>query len=689
MKLNTEQMEAVNTTDGAVLVLAGAGSGKTRVVTNRIAHLIEKGVPSSKILGVTFTNKAAGEMRERVRQMAHHDVLISTFHSLGARILRESISYLGYRPGFTIYDDEDSMKLVKNCIKDSGLDLDGKKIRNLISKKKNGMGVEEGSDFARIYDEYQRRLFESNACDFDDLLLLTLRLFQEHPQVLEMYQDRWQYLMVDEFQDTNTVQYDLVKLLVSKHGNICVVGDPDQSIYSWRGAEVRNILDFERDYPNVKVVRLEQNYRSHCTILEASNALIGYNTNRYEKNLWSDQGYGPKIQRYRAMDERDEARFVVRQMSMLYETMHMPLKEMVVFYRTNFQSRAFEDALLSEHIPYQIVGGISFYQRKEIKDLLAYLRMVESDQDFLAFSRSMRVPKRGVGEATLEKVRLFAEGGSLMNAVREIKMSGKQKNAMMEYVEMIEKCRAEKEDLMLHQLIENVINRSGLVGALDLDPETAQERKGNLSELVAKAYEWEGNVEEPTLEGFLEELTLKSSVDDMTDQEDRVSLMTVHNGKGLEFDVVFLAGMEEDLFPHVNSRDSERAQEEERRLCYVGMTRARKQLYMSHASMRFMWGSRRRQRKSRFMDEIPGQYFAQEERKRVFEERDEFIDEIDQTQEDLSPLEIGDMVNHSQFGIGVVRSVSDGSMGPVYRIAFTSDQSEKNIVAKYANLKKL
>jgi DNA helicase-2/ATP-dependent DNA helicase PcrA len=623
--LNQEQQIAVQHINGPLLVIAGAGSGKTRIVTHRIAYLIEKGVSPSSILGLTFTNKAAEEMKERVRSITHQNVIISTFHSLGVKILRSSIGALGFSSNFIIYDEEDSLKILKTCLETFGLkdkEFSPKVFKNLISNAKNHLispqEALEGSSpvekwFPKVYKMYVEKLKEYQALDFDDLLYLTAVLFKEHKDILELYQERFKYLLVDEYQDTNHAQYQIVKLLSSKTHNLFVVGDPDQSIYSWRGANIRNILDFKKDYPDAKIIRLEQNYRSTSTILSAANALIAHNQNRLEKNLWSALGEGPRIYQYTAENERAEAEFVVMQMLEQKSKNNIPFNEMVVFYRTNFQSRVFEDALLRKRIPYTIVGGISFYQRKEIKDILAFLRLVHSPSDFVSFSRTINLPKRGFGDASIENLRLFAEKNNLpilraleLALTSGFKLNSKQKESLNQYVSFFKEIAVFEGPL--EELVAQVIRKSHYLDYLKEDKETFDERKENVDELLAKAAEWQLINEEATLASFLEELSLKSTLDEASQNEDKIHLMTVHNGKGLEYLVTFLVGLEEDLFPHANSRGSFDALEEERRLCYVGMTRAKKYLYVTHTEVRYLFGSSRYMRKSRFLSEIPPQY---------------------------------------------------------------------------------
>lgn len=619
--LNPQQLKAVHHIKGPLLVLAGAGSGKTRVVTHRIAHLIEIGIDPSQILAVTFTNKAAGEMKARIQKLKNAYVLASTFHSLGSRILRESIHHLGYQNTFVIYDDDDSTKLLKNCLNELGIDTEKsfcKEAKMFISSAKNDLLSPNGEDLlSRIYSAYQAKLKSCNALDFDDLLFLTVRLFQEYPEVCEMYQNRWQYILIDEYQDTNLAQYTLAKILVEKHQNIFAVGDPDQSIYSWRGARYQNILNFEKDFSGAIVVPLDQNYRSTNRILRAANALIEHNEYRLEKHLWSDLGDGEKISIYRAFNEKKESSFVADQIQEHSIYGDLPLDDIAIFYRTNAQSRAFEDALLSYRIPYVIIGGVSFYERKEIKDILAYLRLALSKADLIAFLRTINAPKRGLGKASLEKLINAAGEKPILSFCEELlenpllapnlKLGPKAKTGLKEYLKIIECLRNRAGKISLESLIEETLSLTGYLSFLQLDPETVQDRKENIDELLGKAAEWEEEQVEPTLAKFLEELSLRVPA-----KEDpsvpTIKMMTLHNSKGLEFSVVFFVGLEEDLLPHINSKDDPSAIEEERRLCYVGMTRAKKKLYMSTATYRYMWGTQRLMRPSRFLKEIPKEF---------------------------------------------------------------------------------
>lgn len=688
--------------EGPMLVLAGAGSGKTRVVTCRIAHLLDVGVPSSEILALTFTNKAADEMRYRIKKMADQYVLTSTFHSLGARILRESISAIGYRNDFTIYDENDSLQLLKNCLASMGYkDEKGllKSLRIAISNAKNELLTPNdlSKDFRSRTDQllkdvfvaYQEKLKEYNALDFDDLLYLTVKLFRESKETLEHYQKRWFFILIDEYQDTNAAQYFMTKLLVEKHNNIFVVGDPDQSIYSWRGANIQNILDFEKDYENAQVITLEQNYRSSANILEAANALIQHNEERYEKKLWSDLGAGEKIGVYIAENEREEALFVVEELVRRTREEHLPLKECVIFYRTNSQSRTFEDALLKYQIPYVIYGGLSFYQRREIKDILSLLRMVVSDSDYLSFARTINLPKRGIGQATLVKLRDAAEALSLpiLTLVRKllsretqaVKLTKKVEEGISDYLQTINYLKGMvSERKPLEEVIQEGIEASNYDRVLREDPETYEDRKSNLEALINKAAEWSEERETPTLVAFLEELSLKSSLDEQPAQ-DSVRMMTLHNGKGLEFALTFIVGMEEDLFPHINSKDSIEALEEERRLCYVGMTRAKQFLYLTASTYRFMWGISKVMCPSRFLKEVPPEYLNPLSEDEDIEEKEDWIEE--------SGFRAGTVVFHKDFGKGIIKKSYRTSLGLTYDVEFLESNTTRSLVGKYAKFK--
>lgn len=690
--LNPKQMQAVHYMEGPLLVLAGAGSGKTRIVTYRIAHLIHLGVPSSEILAVTFTNKAADEMRSRIQHLCQKQVLSVTFHSLCARILRESIEPLGFKRNFMIFDDEDSEKTLKECFDALGLKEEKstlKEIKQGISNAKNHLIFPEKVSrdeplLYEIYPLYQRKLKEYNALDFDDLLIKSVELFEEFPDMLDIYQRRWGFILIDEYQDTNAAQYSLIKLLSKKHNQVFAVGDPDQSIYSWRGANIANILNFEKDFPGSKIITLEQNYRSTESILQAANALIAHNQARYEKNLWSDLGEGEKIGLAICDTDHEEVDFVLRKLRKHLQA-GVSAEECVIFYRTNFQSRVFEDGLLRDNIPYEIIGGLSFYQRREIKDILAYLRMIIGDTDGLSFARSINTPKRGLGESSLKKIKDCAEAYQLgvweaclkiVKGELESPLSSKQLQALKGYMDNLVFFRELNESKTPpDEILETVIEKTNYLAHLQEDPLTYQERKENLLELVSKASEWKQQVAFPTLVAFLEEISLKTHVESSDDQLEHIKLMTLHNSKGLEFEVVFLVGMEEDLFPHLNSKDSKEGLEEERRLCYVGMTRAKKHLYLSGCRTRFLWGAQRYMKPSRFLMEIPKEYLKTLEGGSLYTESEERY-----------VFPISAKVYHRDFGHGIVKKSYNTSLGLTYDVYFPSLSATRSLVAKFAKL---
>ena len=685
-KLSKEQYRAALHVEGPMLVIAGAGSGKTRIVTYRIANLIELGVPSEEILAVTFTNKAADEMRDRTQKLTGRPILASTFHSLGAKILRESIAPLGYKNHFSIFDEDDSEKILKECMIERGIKNKKellKRFRTEISHTKNYMVEPDDELLADIYELYQKKLKEYSAVDFDDLLFLTVKLFQQEPSIVEHYQSKWNFILIDEYQDTNQAQYTMLKLLSKHHRNVFAVGDPDQSIYSWRGGNIENILNFERDYPGSEVVQLEQNYRSTSTILSGANALIAHNHTQYQKNLWSERGEGEKIGFCLCESERDEVNFVLERLCHHHYRENTPLNDCVIFYRTHFQSRAFEDGLLREKIPYMIVSGVSFYLRREIKDILALLRVATEGADFLSFSRTINIPKRGIGPKAQTKIRSTSNGdlvetcSSILAGEIKCKLSSKQRNGLSSYVNTIHTIRH-----LIHtgnpisKIIEEGINASNYKAILDEDPDSREDREQNLKELVSKAIEWTEENPDGTLVDFLEELFLKSSVDNI-DEADTLRLMTLHNGKGLEFDVTFLVGMEEELFPHANSLGNCDSLEEERRLCYVGMTRARDYLYLSAAQTRYLWGALKPMRPSRFLYEIP-QKMVKKFHKATFSPCEQ-----DKPQSDLH---IGDRVEHREFGTGIIQKVYSTSLGLTCDVLF--EEGVRSLVAKYAKLAK-
>lgn len=626
--LNPAQKEAVFYTEGPLLVLAGAGSGKTRVLTHRVVYLIEeKGINPWNIMAITFTNKAAGEMRERVDKLVSfgaESVWVSTFHSSCVRILRRHIEALGYSSDFTIYDSDDQKTLMKQVLKKLDVDTKLYKERSMLGQISSAkdqlitpeeMELNAGSDIrqkktAQIYKAYQDELKKNNALDFDDLIVKTVELFENNPEVLNYYQERFRYIMVDEYQDTNYAQFKLVSLLAKKYRNLCVVGDDDQSIYKFRGADVRNILDFEEAFPGAKVIKLEQNYRSTQNILNAANEVIRHNRDRKSKTLWTANGEGGlvKVRQYNTAEEEADA--IARSM----RNTGRPWKEIAVLYRTNAQSRLLEERYIAHNIPYRLVGGVNFYQRKEIKDILAYLKTIANGVDDLAVQRIVNVPKRGIGATTLGRVTVFASehGMSLYDALKESRMVpgiGKAVGKIGGFIEQIENFkRLEKEGYTIKELIGAILEDTGYQKELEADGEVeAQTRMENIEELINKAVSYENESEAPNLGEFLEEVALVADIDRMDDSEERVTLMTLHSAKGLEFPLVYLAGMEDGLFPGMMaiSADDRSELEEERRLCYVGITRAKEELVMTSSRLRMVNGETRYYKISRFVEEIP------------------------------------------------------------------------------------
>ncbi|MEM8629214.1 MAG: UvrD-helicase domain-containing protein [Chlamydiota bacterium] len=694
MDLNPQQQQAVDHVEGPMLVLAGAGSGKTRVVIERIARLLHLGILPSKILAVTFTNKAAEEMSLRLEKRGSEGVLTTTFHSLGARILRESISHLGYQTPFTIYDEEDSLKLLKSCLQGMQIREEKgllKKIRSLISQAKNRLFGPESSELAnlseerssllpRLYQAYQRALKEANAVDFDDLLFLTVHLLSEKKSVRTLYQDRWDFLLIDEYQDTNYVQDRLAHILSEKQGNLFAVGDPDQSIYSWRGALVDNILRFEEHFPGTTVVPLEENYRSSQEILQAAGALISCNERRYEKRLWSARKGEEKVALFQAKTDREEAEFVVDKVQQITKERSIPLHEVAIFYRTNAQSRQLEDALRRTNLPYQIVGGLSFYQRKEIKDLIALLRLLLSPADRVAFTRTINIPKRGIGLTSIKKIldAASARGQPPLLFLQEeqknpvLSLSSKQKKGIQEYLEAFSKLRALLEKkAAVSKILEEAYHTFCYDRFLREDPDTYQDRSENIASLIAKAAEWESTAPSPLLEAFLEDISLSPPPDDSPASS--IRLMTLHNAKGLEFFLVFIVGIEENILPHIYGAGE--SVEEERRLLYVGITRARHLLYLSFAKERYLWGTHKRQNPSRFLQDIPQDLL----RKAHTKQRN------DSSSDEFSFNE-GDWVWHPRFGRGIIERAYHTSYGPTYDVYFSESDQERSLVAKYALL---
>ena len=626
-RLNPPQREAVLCTDGPLLVLAGAGSGKTRVLTHRIAYLIEKGVPAWSILAITFTNKAAREMRERVISLAGEsvtDAWVMTFHACCARILRRDIEKLGYKRSFSIYDDDDQKSLIKRLIAELNLDeklYPVQAVRAAISDAKNKLLTpaewleSQGNDFkaqkiAEVYKQYEKKLKENSALDFDDLLIKALELLTLHPPVLEYYRQKFRYILVDEYQDTNRAQYELIRLLAGEKRNVCVVGDDDQSIYGWRGADIRNILDFEKDYPDAKVIKLEQNYRSTASILEAANQVVAHNRGRKEKALWTDQGEGAPIELYEALDERDEAAWVCAKLRELQRERIQP-GDAAVLYRVNAQSRVIEEALVRSGIPYRVYGGLRFYDRKEVKDLVAYLRLIVNPDDEVSLRRIINEPKRAIGGATVDQIASWAaaNGLPLFAAVMDagdVGLPSRARTAVMNFAQLMMELIEARLDQDPESFVRTLIEKTGYVKQYESDKtDEGRARVENIEEFVGAVGQYQQQNPDGGLEGFLENVALVSDLDNLPETQRPLTLMTLHSAKGLEFPAVFLVGLEEGLFPTTRAMFDDDKLEEERRLCYVGITRAMKRLFLSHARTRTLFGSRQAFERSRFVDEIP------------------------------------------------------------------------------------
>lgn len=602
--LNDKQKEAVLATDGPCLVIAGAGSGKTKVLTHKIAYLMqEKNVKPWNILAITFTNKAANEMKERVEKLVGDvakDMWIGTFHSICVRILRRYIDRIGFTSSFIIFDSSDQRTLVKQCLKQLNVDdkmFTDRAVLSEISNAKNEMLEPDmyklrtnnelrKETIAKVYELYQKRLRENNAIDFDDIINYTIKILSENPDVLEYYAEKFEYVLVDEYQDTNKAQFTLVSILAARHGNITVVGDNDQGIYSFRGADITNILNFEKDFPGTKIIKLEQNYRCTQNILDAANAVIKNNETKYEKKLWTENGKGGMISIYRGTDEYDEANFVVENINRLRREEYMTYNDFAVLYRMNSQSRAIEDILRRENVPYKIIGGLKFYERKEIKDTIAYLRLIQNPSDNLSLTRVINEPKRGIGKTSLDNVQDLAiqTETSMYDVIKRADEFGLNRVFVnsREFVSQIEELRAKKDDIKISDLIKETLNKTGYTKALeDEDTTEAETRLENIEEFLTVAMEFEEQMAENSLEEFLEGITLSSDVDNTDDSEDSVTLMTLHSAKGLEFPAVFLVGMEEGIFPGYKSIGEPKELEEERRLCYVGITRAKQNLFIA------------------------------------------------------------------------------------------------------------
>ncbi|MGG3989136.1 DNA helicase PcrA [Bacillus smithii] len=724
--LNKEQQEAVKTTEGPLLIMAGAGSGKTRVLTHRIAYLmVEKAVNPYNILAITFTNKAAREMKERVGQLmggAAEEVWISTFHSMCVRILRRDIDRIGFNRNFTILDTTDQQSVIKGILKDKNLDpkkFDPRAILGTISSLKNELidpesySKQVGSYYERIvsevYEEYQKRLRKNQSLDFDDLIMTTIHLFQRVPDVLEYYQRKFQYIHVDEYQDTNRAQYLLVKLLASRFQNLCVVGDSDQSIYRWRGADISNILSFEKDYPNAHVILLEQNYRSTKRILQAANEVIKNNYNRKPKKLWTENPEGKKIVYFRAENEQAEAQFVAGKIKELVESGKRQLSDFAILYRTNAQSRVVEEVLMKSNIDYTIVGGIKFYDRKEIKDILAYLRLIANPDDDISLLRVINVPKRGIGSTSMDKIARYAQENdlSLFQALEEadfIGLSPKITKAVLEFRDLIKGYTQMQEYLSVTELVEEVLDKSGYRDMLKAEKTLdAQSRLENIDEFLSVTKGFEENSEDKSLIAFLTDLALVADIDRLDEEDNNqqaVVLMTLHSAKGLEFPVVFLIGMEEGVFPHSRSLMDEEEMEEERRLAYVGITRAEEELYLTNAQMRTLYGRTNLNPVSRFIQEIPEDLLDEvvvekkpftrfQSNPSTSSQKASIRPMAVSTGGEEIPWKVGDKAEHKKWGIGTVVSVKGEKENMELDIAFPSPTGVKRLLAKFAPIQKV
>ncbi|WP_150285275.1 DNA helicase PcrA [Rummeliibacillus sp. TYF-LIM-RU47] len=734
--MNKEQEEAVKTTEGPLLIMAGAGSGKTRVLTHRIAYLvIEKQVYPSKILAITFTNKAGREMKERINNLlgqgTSERMWVSTFHSMCVRILRRDIDRIGYSKSFTILDTSDQLTVIKNALKELNIDpkrFDPRSMLNAISSAKNECidaasykaQINESNPYertvAQVYENYQKRLRKNQSCDFDDLIMLTIRLFEEVPEVLEYYQNRFQYIHVDEYQDTNKSQYLLVKMLAKRFKNLCVVGDSDQSIYRWRGADIQNILSFEKDYPNAKVIMLEQNYRSTSRILQAANDVIENNTSRYPKKLRTENEDGEKIYLYRSYDEKQEAQFVVKTIQELMETENRSADDFAILYRTNAQSRVMEEMLVKSNMNYTIVGGTKFYDRKEIKDLLAYLRLIANNDDDLSLARIINEPKRSIGATSFERMAQFAidQDRSIFDALAEadfMGLSARATKAAIEFREMILNLTKMQEFLPVTELVEEILTKSGYRDMLKNEKTIeAESRLENIDEFISVTKAFEDQSEDKSLVAFLTDLALIADIDTL-DKEDEtkgsIVLMTMHSAKGLEFPVVFIIGMEENIFPHSRSLQDDDEMEEERRLAYVGITRAEQRLYLTCAQCRTIFGRSSFNTPSRFLQEIGSEileeialrdqtnghtsFNAPRRRPSGYAQPRQTVitPTYKQTGGDQIGWKAGDKASHKKWGVGTVVAVRGEGENTELDIAFASPTGIKRLLAKFAPIEKV
>lgn len=750
--LNDKQKEAVLATEGPCLVIAGAGSGKTKVLTHKIAYLIsEKNVKPYNILAITFTNKAASEMKQRVEKIVGdvaQEMWMGTFHSICVRILRRFIDRIGFDTSFLIFDTSDQKTVVKECLKALNIDdktFSDRSVLSEISNAKNEMltpkayqakysGEFRKEKIGQVYELYQKRLRENNAIDFDDIINYTIDILSENPDVLQYYTEKFKYVLVDEYQDTNKAQFTLVTILASRYGNITVVGDNDQGIYSFRGADISNILNFEKDFPGTKIIKLEQNYRCTGNILKAANAVIKHNENKYEKKLWTENEEGSLPCLYQAEDEYDEANYVVKQIEHLKTEEYLKPKDFVILYRMNAQSRAIEDILRRENIPYKIVGGLKFYERKEIKDTIAYLRLIHNTSDNLSLKRIINEPKRGIGKTSLDKIQEISDrtGTSMYEIIKhaeEFDLNRVKANAE-EFINLIEELRLKKQELSISELLKEVLNKSGYTRALELENTVeAETRMQNLEEFLTVAIEFEEESADNTLPEFLESITLSSDVDEMQDEDNTVTLMTLHSAKGLEFPVVFLVGMEEGIFPGYKSSGEPKELEEERRLFYVGITRAKQFLHLTCAKHRTIFGSTSYNAVSRFIKEIPDNlldgvvnndqeekfndmsynweygktsagkvttYKFDEAKNEIkqkstyqFRTAESFLSSLSQKQAnsgvDITKYKEGMRIYHKKFGEGIIQKIE--AEGDDYKLDIQFDKSgHKRLMAKFANL---
>ena len=692
--LNDKQKEAVLYINGPMLVLAGAGSGKTKVLTNRIANLIDNGISPANILAITFTNKAAKEMKDRVFNLIGNDaymIQISTFHSLGLKILKENYEKLGYDKNFVVIDSDDALTVIKKIMKDMNLSpqyYNAKNIRNKISSAKNELmdlqsfaNLEYDKNIVKVYEKYLEKLKLNNSVDFDDLLILPIRLFREYPSVLESYQERYKYILIDEYQDTNECQYIFSKMLAKKYKNIFVVGDNDQAIYAFRGANYKNILNFEKDYPDCKTILLEENYRSTKTILNAANSVIKNNKLRKDKNLWSNNEEGELIKYIRTDGEKEEADYVAKEIKKLINEGVNPV-DIAVLYRTNAQSRVMEEACLKNNIPYKIIGSFYFYNRKEIKDLICYLRLINNYKDDVSLLRVINVPKRKIGEKTIDNISNVAlvNNSCLFDAIN----SGKELEFKNLILDLKEKC----ENLSLTEMVELVLDKSGIKQELENEKSLDSEiRLENLEEFksITKNYEEEYGV--ISLDDFLNEISLVSDMSEHQDGNNKVSLMTVHSVKGLEFDDVFVIGMEEGIFPHYNAinEGTNSAIEEERRLCYVAITRAKKKLWLLNAKKRMLFGNTQVNSPSRFMDEIDSKYVDSEKRTTSLVGSVKKIVKENMFNNDDTDFNVGDMIHHTDYGNGIVTAVDKS----IITVAFPHPFGIKKLMKKHKSISKV